>query len=598
MKNLKVNELQYPSIGQPWKKLYRTEPLREFDVNQTFNNLLENANCKNLHYNAINFMGIQGNSWTYGELFSLRDQLVDSFKRDGLKEDDTVLIATVSGLEEALCLAALDKIGAVSKWVDITFSAKELEEAINSDNCKYVVVFAPVLPELNKIINDTDVKRVLVADPAQYLRPFKIARHSISGIKEIISLANEGKNNPLPPIPNDPRYIRFIDYVKKGRKIKLPCAEYDKDRPVLKIQSSGTTGKPKIIVHTDYTINNSINKFTYTDLPLYPGDVMLKTAPAWVGYGLINTLGVGLAYGMEVMMTPLLGDDILFKYNQKYDTVFGVPLHYRYLDAHIDKISDMSRPKALISGGDKIDKREIISFEKEFSSLGCKAPIINGAGSNEILGAGYVNPVLANKPGTVGIPMYNDVVSIFDPDTLEEKTFGEQGEICIKSEASFLYYDNDVEKTNSVKKLHPDGAVWIHTNDIGYMDNEGYIYLLGRLSRVITIAGFKISASQIEEIAQSYPAVKEAVAVAIPDVQNGEVPMLYLTLKEQFRSEENAVIETIKDMCRANLKERAVPQYFQIIDKIPYTSNNKQDYKKLEKMGKEYVSSLNSQMIK
>ena len=589
---------KYPSIEQPWKKFYRDKPLREFDVNQTFNDLLENANCKNLNYNAINFMGIEGNSWTYNELFMLRDQLKDAFEKDGLKKDDTVLIATVSGLEEPLCLMALDKIGAVSKWVDITFSSKELEEAINQDNCKFVVVFAPVLPELNKIIDNTDVKRVLVVEPNQYFRLFKIVRHSISGIKEIFSLAKQGKKNPLPVMPNDSRYMNFMDYVKSGNsKSSAFSVTYDKDRPVLKIQSSGTTGKPKIIVHTDYTINNSINKFTYTDLPLYPREVMLKTAPAWVGYGLINTLGVGLAYGMEVMMTPMLGDDILFKYNQKYDTVFGVPLHYRYLSSHIEEIKNMSRPKALASGGDKIDKNEIITFEKMFSELGCQSPIINGAGSNEILGAGYVNPVNANKPGSVGIPMYGDVVSIFDPDTLEEKEFNEQGEICIRSEASFLYYDNDIDKTNAVKKVHPDGTVWIHTNDLGYMDEQGYIFLLGRLSRVITVGAFKIAASQIEEVVQNHIAIQETVAVAVPDENYGEVPMLYLVLKDKFRTEENAVLEQIKSLCCEHLKDRAVPQYFQIIDAIPYTSNNKQDFRKLENMAKEYVSELDDKKI-
>lgn len=596
--SLKESLIGYPSIEQSWKKYYRKEPLREFDVNQTFNDLLENANINNLNYNAINFMGIAGNSWTYNELFYLRDKLKAAFEQDGLKQDDTVLIATVSGLEEPLCLTALDKIGAVSKWVDITFSAKELEEAINHENCKYVVVFAPVLPELNKIINNTDVKRVLVVEPSQYFRMFKIIRHSISGIKEISAIAEQGKKNPLPSIPKDSRYVKFMDYVNSGKiGYSDVCAKYDKDRPVLKIQSSGTTGKPKIIVHTDYTINNSINKFTYTDLPLYPKEVMLKTAPAWVGYGLINTLGVGLAYGMEVMMTPMLGDDILFKYNQKYDTVFGVPLHYRYLSSHIDEIGCMSRPKALISGGDRIDKNEIILFEKLFSDLKCEAPIINGAGSNEILGAGYVNPVKANKPGTVGIPMYGDVVSIFDPDTIEEKRFNEQGEICIKSEAAFLYYDNDEEKTNHVKRLHPDGTVWIHTNDLGSMDEDGYITLLGRLSRVITVGGFKIAASQIEEVAQCHPAVHEAVSIAVPDEEFGEVPMLYIVLKDKFLSEQNAIIEQINDLCCEHLKERAVPKYCIIIDNMPYTSNNKQDFRKLEQMGKDYVSQLNGKVL-
>ncbi len=595
MLNINESELSsFPSLAQPWKKFYRKEALRDFDVHQKFNTLVEKSNCKNLEYNAINFMGIQGNQWTYNELFLLRDQLIDAFQKDGLKENDRVLIATVSGLEEPLCLMALNKMGAISRWVDITLSASELEEAINNGDCKYVVAFPVVLPELNKIIHHTDVKRVIVPEPSQQMRPFKIARTSMKGIKQMINLGKENGKNPLPPIPNDPLYIKFNDFLKTGKKGTQLSVGYDKDRPVLEVQSSGTTGKPKTIVHTDFTINNSIRKFTYTDLPLYPGDVMLKTAPAWVGYGLINTLGVGLAYGMEVLMTPKLDEDILIKYNQQYDTVFGVPLHYRYVNAHLNEIYDMSRPKALISGGDRIDKTEIINYQKAFATLGCQAPILNGAGNNEVLGAAYVNPLQANKPGTVGIPMYGDVTSIFDPDTMEEKKFGEQGEVCTKSDAAFLRYEGDAEKTNQVKKTHSDGSVWIHSGDLGIMDNEGYLSLTGRLSRVITVGAFKIAASQIEEVAQQHSAIKEAVAVAVPDKENGEVAMLFTVVKDAFKSEENAVVEQVKDLCKEQLKDKAVPRYYINLDTMPYTSNNKQDFKKLEAYGKEYVMKQNA----
>jgi len=421
----KKNEKHYASIEQPWIQYHRKELLRDFDVNQSFSSLVEKANQDNLNDIAISFMGFEGNSWTYEEFFSLAYQLANAYQRDGVKEGTHVLIATVSGMEEALNLFALNLLGAVSKWVDITFSGKELEEAINKNHCEIVVAFAPVLPELQKIINDTDVKKVLYVEPSQYMRPLTVLSKSWKSFLEMTKMAKESAKKPLPAMPNDDsRYMVFKDYVKTGSKSKIIRPNYEKERPVLKIQSSGTTGKPKVIVHTDYTINNSIRKFSGTDIPLYPKYVLLKTAPAWVGYGLINTLGVGLAYGSNVLMTPRLNDYILFQYNEKYDVVFGVPLHYRYLNTHFDQIETMSRPRALISGGDKISKEEIVEFQQKFSTKGCNAPIINGAGNNEVLGAGVVNPVFANRPGSIGIPMYDEKISIFDPYTLEEKAIG------------------------------------------------------------------------------------------------------------------------------------------------------------------------------
>ena len=512
------NQKKLPSQEQPWKKYHRQTPIREFNVHQKLDQMIEEANCKNLHYNALNFMGIKGNQWTYKELFKMRNQLADAWRKHGIKEDESVYVATVSGPEEPLTLLSLNRIGAVSKWADITFSAREFEEGINKDHCKTVIAFAAALPELSKAIDHTDVERVLVVEPSQYMRPFKIARKSFAGVKKMISMKQEADKNPLPEMPSDPRYMKFSDFVKTGsKKADVTSVSYDKERPVLKIQSSGTTGKPKSIVHTDFSINNSIKKFTYMDWPLYEKYVLLKTAPAWVGYGLINTLGVGLAHGMEVLMTPLLGDDILLNYNNLYDVTFAVPLHYRYLNAHLNEISDLSRPQACISGGDKIAKSELVEYHKNFATKGFNAQIINGAGNNEMCGAGYANPLYANKLGTVGIPMDGDVTSIFDPDTLEELSYYEEGELCTKTDSAFACYDNNPEQTKLVKRVHPDGSEWLHSNDLAKMDEEGYISLTGRLSRVISVGAFKISASEIEEVAQEHAAVKEAVVVAVPD---------------------------------------------------------------------------------
>ena len=277
---------------------------------------------------------------------------------------------------------------------------------------------------------------------------------------------------------------------------------------------------------------------------------------------------------------------------QKSDVVFGVPLILRYLDSHFDLVKDMSRPQVILSGGDKIDKTEIIKFQNDFATKGCKAPIANGAGNNEVLGAAYITPMKDNRPGTVGIPMYGDVTSVFDPDTLEEKSYNEEGEICIKSEAAMLHYEGNEIDTQKVKRVHPDGSVWVHTGDLGKIDEDGFIYLIGRLSRVIIVGGFKIAASQIEEIAQNNPAIKEAVAVAVPDEEFEHVPMLYVVLNDEYKSSTNLILEELKEQYSIQLKDRATPRYFKALDKIPYTSNNKQDFRKLEQDGKEYVENL------
>lgn len=577
----------YPSIDKPWLKYHRSSPIRELNVNQKLCSMIKQANKDNLDSPAINYLGITGNDWTYRELFEMVDRLSSAYIAVGVKPGDTILILTISGVEEAVNLLAINQIGAISKWVDVTSTEEDVLAAIKNDNCKNIVCFAPIINKYENAFDDAIVERVLYVEPQQYVRKSKILKSGVNGIGELVKLKNN--SNIETTIPDNSKYVSFTKFVSSGANEFTSFAVYSKDAPALMIQSSGTTGKPKTIVHTDYSINCSINKLTGIDLPLYEGNALLKIAPSWVGYGLINSMASGLALGMKVITYPGVDADLLCRMNGKYDVTFAVPYHYRYLAEHIDDIKNMTRPLALVSGGDKISAKEVIDFQNIYASKGCNAPILNGAGSNEILGAGCVNPLGHNRPGSIGVPLYKDVVSIFDSDTLEEKTVGECGEICYLSDAAFQEYDGDVEQTATVKRMHADGKIWIHTKDLGYMDSDGFIYISGRLSRVITVGGFKIAASSIEDVIQECEYVKECVAVAVPDKEQGEVPAVFIVLKNNISIEN--VEDEINKYCKERIKGRALPQFMGFLDQIPYTSNNKQDYKKLEHMAKDMFCS-------
>ena len=484
-------------------------------------------------------------------------------------------------------LLALNQIGAISKWIDITAPEEDIKEAILSDNCRIICCFAVVIPKIEGILNNCNLEKIIYVEPKQFIRK----KCFLAGGKALIELEGIKKQslkNDLPSMPKREPYISFIDFIKTGSKDFYECVKYQRNEPALKIQSSGTTGKPKVIVHTDYSINSSIAKNAGIDLPLYEKKVLLKIAPSWVGYGLINSFAMPLAFGMEVLTTPSFEADLLIKMNGKYDITLAVPFLYRYLAEHIDEIDSMERPLALVSGGDKITKNEIESIQKIIQKKGCTAPILNGAGCNEIVGSGVVNPVLANRPGSVGIPLWNDIASVFDPETGKELDIGEKGEICYQTSSAFLEYDRNPVQTSDIKVMHSDGKVWIHTKDLGYQDEDGFLYIEGRMTRVITVGGFKISANSIEDALDDCEYIKECVAVAAPDKEFAEVPMLFVVLADGIS--ETEVDSKLKCLCEERIKGRALPKYYNYIEKIPYTSNNKQDYRALEKIASEYVS--------
>ena len=207
MKTLNGKKLTgYPSIDRPWLKYYPKKPIRKFVLEQKMCNLIETANIDNLDNIAINFMGIDGNDWTYREIFHMVDRLADAYLQYGLKEKEVVLVSTVSGLDEALNLLALNKIGAISKWIDITASAMDLETAIVEDNCRIVVAFAAVVPELQKCIDDTTVERVLYSSPEQYIRTNKMP-------PEQRNFLQKGILEESLVMPQDERFIRLMQEI-------------------------------------------------------------------------------------------------------------------------------------------------------------------------------------------------------------------------------------------------------------------------------------------------------------------------------------------------------------------------------------------------
>lgn len=172
-----------------------------------------------------------------------------------------------------------------------------------------------------------------------------------------------------------------------------------------------------------------------------------------------------------------------------------------------------------------------------------------------------------------------------------KERFGESGEICALTNLTFLYYEGNQAETEKAKRLHPDGMFWLHTRDIGFIDEEGFVIFNGRARRVIVRQGFKISAYTIEDKICEHSSVKECVAVEVKDYVEEHVPMAYIVLKDTFANQED-VEKSIYDKCYRELKEYEVPKYFRIVSSFPYTQNGKYDFRLIEEQGNQYVAFL------
>ena len=189
------------------------------------------------------------------------------------------------------------------------------------------------------------------------------------------------------------------------------------------------------------------------------------------------------------------------------------------------------------------------------------------------------------KIGTVGIPLVNTVVSVFDPETLAELPYGEEGELCIQSYTAMTGYYNDPKLTQTVLKLHKDGKIWIHTGDLGTVDKDGFVTIHGRMTRtffVFSNSDSKIYPTTMENAIAEIHGVEEVAVVGIPDHEHEgfSLPICFVVKDENYTNE--SVKNDIEILCRDLFPDYAQPREICIKEYFPLTKVGKVDYRTLE----------------
>ena len=592
-----------------YDKYHRKKPIKEFDLNQTMYSLVTGESKDDLDLKATGFMG---NDMSYNDLIISADKLAQAFYNIGIKDGDSVAILTISMPIVQQSLLSLSKIGATMSWIDLRSKPKDVVRYINSSNCKTIIVFEDMLPLIESIIDETDVRKVVVSSPKDYLSP----------IVKVLATLKDKKDGKKIVLPDDSRFVRFNDFIKNVDTNNLITpASFEKDRPSLIVQSSGSTGKPKQIVHTEYNFNSAVQKMAYTDLPFYKGNTMHISIPPFIIYGLGNSIYASMAFTMKAEMSPFVDENTVYNDLGKFDISLAAPLHYRYMYKQLIELNKsitelekdnsleakkelkrkmkelkrvltgIDRAKVFVSGGDKIGADELIEMQQTFNKV-----IVNGYGNNECLGATIVSPMYAIKPGSIGVPMEGIEVKVVNPETEEILPQGEIGELYISSDNLFVEYLNNPDETNKIKVIDELEKQWVKSGDLCYIDKDGYIIPRGRNRRLIRKEAFKISPDTIEEVISSIPFVQDCVVVGVDDEKSLSVPMAFIVLKDETLSFDE-VKEQIKEKCVEELPDYEVPTYFEQIDKIPYTPNDKQDFRTLENIGNEIVKNQKSKKL-
>ena len=381
-------------------------------------------------------------------------------------------------------------------------------------------------------------------------------------------------------------YMSWKEFLMKGTRNKnnfIP--EVKKDDLAVILHSGGTTGTPKGIMISNYSFNAIAQQSSVNVIDVRPRDKIVTILPIFHGFGLGICVHTPLCLKVETILMPEYDARRFAKIwkNDKPHVILGVPTLWEGMLSNkgFDNI-DMSQLKYIVSGGDHLTIPAETRINEFLHKHGAHVNIAKGYGMTESVAATAYTFPGTNEPGSIGIPMVGNTYQICDPETLEPKELGEEGEICVQGPTLMMGYLNNKEETENVLKKHSDGSTWLHTGDIGYMTPNGIIFYTQRLKRMLIVSGFNVYPSVIEEAISKHESVDKVCVIGIPHQYKMQVPKAFIVLKKGIKPTPKIKKEII-DICKQELSVYSLPKQYDFVESLPKTLYGKVDYKKLEK---------------
>ena len=243
---------------------------------------------------------------------------------------------------------------------------------------------------------------------------------------------------------------------------------------------------------------------------------------------------------------------------------------------------DLSNVKYVVSGGDTLPEEKNLAVNKFLKEHNCRHNIVQGYGLSETSGGCVFATSGTDLLGSSGIPLYGNDLKIISIDTREELEPNNIGEIMISGPSVMLGYLNNQEETNEVLEKDSRGKIWVHTGDMGYINEDGILFFVQRLKRLIIVSGYNVFPSHIEEIIDKHEAVLSCCVVGIPHPYKVQVPKAFIVLKDEYKIS-SKIKRDIKEYCEKNLSKYMIPKEFEFRESLPKTMIGKVDYRSLEK---------------
>lgn len=556
----------------PWLKYFGDMPAHlDYPKGSMYEAVRESAVTKK-KMNSVAYE-FQGKKTNYKQFLNKIDVLGKAYKSIGIDEGDMVTVCMPNTPQGVDTFYALNRIGAVPAMIHPLSAVGEIAFYINSTQSKAVLVvdlfYEKVLEALKQVKHPVKVVVAHIKDelpfPLNMLYPLTV------------------KKKPAPLPKDNKNVIDWSDFISGGKKVKLsdkfPKAE---DTAVI-LFSGGTTGTSKGIQLTNLNMNALAAQVAANAGFTMEGLRMFSVMPLFHGFG----LGVGIHTALMASGTCIIIPQFTIKTyardvkKYKPNVIVGVPTLYEALLRSEGFDFDLSFLRGMFCGGDSLSvelKKKVDKFLKDHNAT---IQVREGYGTTECVTASCLTPYDTYREGSIGIPLSDTYYSVVDPHNDKELPYGEEGEICICGPTVMKGYLNNAEETASTLRRHEDGNLWLHTGDLGYMDEDGFVYYKQRMKRLIIVSGINVYPSQVENAIDAHPDVLLSCAVGIPDPYKMHVVKAFVVLRQGVEPSDK-IKEEIIENCKKNVSRYGVPREIEFRTELPKTLVGKVAYRVLE----------------
>ncbi|WP_185806929.1 long-chain-fatty-acid--CoA ligase [Bacillus sp. HMF5848] len=542
-------------IQRPWLEHYPEEIPHTLDYEiSPLHQFLEQSADMYPNQTVIHFLGKE---ISFKQLYEQTVRLSNYLVELGLKKGDRVSIMLPNCPQAVISYYAILMAGGIVVQTNPLYTERELEYQLNDSGADIIIALDLLFPRVSKVKALTKLKHIIVTSikdylpfPKNLLYPFVQKKQQQVAVK----VEHAGSNH------------LFTKIIQTTEPIP-PKVEIDPEEDVAVLQyTGGTTGFPKgvMLTHKNLVSNTLMSKAWMYKCEKGKESVM-GIIPFFHVYGMTTVMNLSIMQGFKMILLPKFdATDALKTIEKQKPTLFpGAPTIYIALLNHPEISSyDLSSIDSCISGSAPLP----VEVQEQFEAV-TGGKVVEGYGLSEASPVTHSNFLWTKrKNGSIGVPWPDTDAKILTLDTGEPVEPKEIGEVYIRGPQVMKGYWNKPEETAATIK---DG--WLATGDLGYMDEDGFFYIVDRKKDMIIAGGFNIYPREIEEVLYEHEKIQEAVVAGVPDEYRGETVKAYIVLKERAQVTE----EELDAFARKYLAAYKVPRVYEFRKELPKTAVGK-----------------------